>query len=68
MSGLDYIGSKSDPLASLLFCGASHRTKYTVVNGRIAVKDGRLALEDERRVTARATRAAAALYRRAGLK
>lgn len=68
VSGLDYIGSKSDPLASLLFCGASHRTKYTVVNGRIAVKDGRLALEDERRVTARATRAAAALYRRAGLK
>ncbi|MBI4803041.1 MAG: 8-oxoguanine deaminase [Elusimicrobia bacterium] len=42
VSGLDFIGSRSDPLASLLFCGASHRTKYTIVNGRIIVKNGRL--------------------------
>ncbi|MDA8243010.1 MAG: 8-oxoguanine deaminase [Elusimicrobia bacterium] len=67
VSGLDYIGSKSDPLASLLFCGASHRTKYTVVNGKIVVKNGRLALVDERRVTERATKAAQSLYRKAGV-
>lgn len=67
VSGLDYIGSKSDPLASLLFCGASHRTKYTIVNGRVVVRNGRLALVDERKLTERATKAAASLYRKAGV-
>ncbi|MGD9643768.1 MAG: 8-oxoguanine deaminase [Elusimicrobiales bacterium] len=67
VSGLDYIGSKSDPLASLLFCGISHRTKYTVVNGRVVVKNGRLSLVDERKVAARAAKSAASLYRKAGV-
>ena len=56
VSGLDFAGSKSDPLASLLFCGASHRTKYTIVNGRVAVRDGRLVNVDERRLAERADR------------
>ncbi len=67
VSGLDFIGSHSDPLASLLFCGASHRTKYTIVNGKVVVKNGRLASVDERRLTKRAARAAASLYRKAGI-
>ena len=67
MSGLDYIGSKSDPLASLLFCGASHRTKYTVVNGRVVVKNGRLTQVDEAKLTERANKAASLLYRKAGV-
>ncbi len=67
VSGLDYIGSKSDPLASLLFCGASHRTKFTIVNGRVVVKNWRLALVDERGLTERAAKAAASLYRKANI-
>jgi cytosine/adenosine deaminase-related metal-dependent hydrolase len=66
LSGLDFVGSKSDPLASLLFCGASHRTKHTVVNGKVVVKDGRLVNVDETKLTERANKAAAALYRKAG--
>jgi len=61
VSGLDFAGSKSDPLASLLFCGASHRTKYTIVNGR--VKDGRLVNVDEFKLAEKANKAAAKLLR-----
>ena len=68
VSGLDFAGSQSDPLASLLFCGASHRTKYTLVNGEVVVKNGRLAKVDEVKLAARANKAAAGLYRRAGIK
>jgi cytosine/adenosine deaminase-related metal-dependent hydrolase len=66
VSGLDFIGSRSDPLASLLFCGASHRAKYTVVNGKVVVKNGRLANVDELKLAARADKAAARLYKKAG--
>ena len=66
VSGLDFAGSKSDPLASLLFCGASHRTKYTIVNGKVVVKDGRLVNVDEFKLAERANIAAASLYKKAG--
>jgi cytosine/adenosine deaminase-related metal-dependent hydrolase len=66
VSGLDFAGSKSDPLASLLFCGASHRTKYTVVNGKVVVKEGRLVNVDEFELAECANKAAARLYRKAG--
>ena len=62
VSGLDFAGSKSDPLASLLFCGASHRTKYTIVNGRVVVKDGRLVNVDEYKLAVRADKLAAKMY------
>lgn len=58
VSGLDFVGSQSDPLASLLFCGASHRTRYTVVNGKVVVKNGRLVNVDETKLAARANKAA----------
>ncbi|OGR51546.1 MAG: 8-oxoguanine deaminase [Elusimicrobia bacterium GWA2_62_23] len=67
VSGLEFAGSKSDPLASLLFCGVSHRTKYTVVNGRVVVRNGRLVNVDEFKLAERANKAAAALYRKAGV-
>jgi cytosine/adenosine deaminase-related metal-dependent hydrolase len=66
VSGIDFAGSKSDPLASLLFCGASHRTKYTVVNGKVVVKNGRLVNVDEFKLAERANKAAARLYKKAG--
>lgn len=66
VSGLEFAGSGADPLASLLFCGASHRARYTIVNGRIVVKDGRLVSVDESGLARRANKAAAALYKKAG--
>jgi cytosine/adenosine deaminase-related metal-dependent hydrolase len=66
VSGLDYAGSAGDPVASLLFCGASHRTKWTIVDGRVVVEDGRLVHADEKAVAARANAACLDLLRRAG--
>jgi len=67
VSGLDFVGSGSDPLASLLFCGASHRAKYTIVNGKIVVKNGRLVNVDEFKLAECANKTAAALYKKAGV-
>ncbi len=39
---LEYSGSLSDPLASLLFCGYNHGTEYTIVNGKVTVDKGTL--------------------------
>jgi cytosine/adenosine deaminase-related metal-dependent hydrolase len=47
LSGLDFAGSLSDPVAAAVFCGASHRARLVVVDGRVVVEDGRLALIDE---------------------
>jgi cytosine/adenosine deaminase-related metal-dependent hydrolase len=63
---LDYAGSAGDPVAALLLCGASHRTKWTIVNGRVVVEDGRLAGVDERDLTRRANEACLDLLRKAG--
>lgn len=63
---LDYAGSAGDPAASLLFCGASHRTKWTIVNGHVVVEDGRLVNADEGDLTRRANAACLDLLRKAG--
>jgi 8-oxoguanine deaminase len=44
---LEYTGSLSDPLASLVFTGINHQTEYTIVNGKIVVEKGKLVGEDE---------------------
>jgi hypothetical protein len=56
VSGIDFAGSKSDALASLLFCGISHKTKYTIVNGRVVVKNGRLVNIDEFKLAEKANK------------
>lgn len=66
VGGLDFAGSASDPAASLLFCGAGHRTKWTIVDGKVVVEDGRLVGIDERAVAAKANAASLELLRRAG--
>ena len=48
VSGLEYAGSQTDPVASLLFCGTKHETKYTIVNSEFVVKDGHLTGWDEK--------------------
>ena len=51
---IDFAGAQSDPVASLLFCGTSHRTKWTIVNGHVVVENGRLVHHDEERLAAHA--------------
>ncbi len=38
----EYAGALEDPLAALIFAGYNHGTAYTIVNGRVVVRDGRL--------------------------
>lgn len=51
---LEYAGSLSDPVAALLFCGISHKTAYTIVNGRIVVREGHLTTASERKIMEKA--------------
>ena len=68
VSGIDYAGAQSDPVASLVFCGASHRTKYTIVNGKIVVEDGHLVTMDEKEIAVKANKTAMELYKKAGVQ
>lgn len=63
---VDFAGAMADPVAALLFCGASHRTKWTIVNGKVVVADGRLVNADERELKARADAASFGLLKKAG--
>jgi cytosine/adenosine deaminase-related metal-dependent hydrolase len=63
---LDYAGSAGDPVASLLFCGAGHRTKWTIVNGHVVVENGILTNLDEAETTRRANAACLDLLKKAG--
>jgi cytosine/adenosine deaminase-related metal-dependent hydrolase len=56
---LEYAGALSDPLAALLFVGVDHRTSYTIINGRVVVKQGRIVGVDEDELTEAANRIAA---------
>ena len=56
VSGIAYAGSHSDPIASLLFCGCDHTTKYTIVNGQIVVDDRRVVGIDEDELARKANR------------
>lgn len=47
VSGLEYAGSQTDAVASLIFCGTKYETKYTIVNGEFAVYEGHLVGWDE---------------------
>ncbi|MBI3564632.1 MAG: 8-oxoguanine deaminase [Elusimicrobia bacterium] len=63
---IDYAGSAGDPVASLLFCGASHRTKWTIVDGRVVVEDGKLVNADEKAVVREANAAGLDMLKKAG--
>ena len=54
VSGIDFAGALSDPVAAVVFCGASHKAKHVVVNGKLVVEDGRLRLIDESELARRA--------------
>lgn len=67
MSSMQYAGSLSDPAAALLFCGYNHQTKYTIVNGQIAVDNGTLVGADESKLASDANQVASELWRKGGL-
>jgi 8-oxoguanine deaminase len=60
---LEYAGALGDPLAALILAGNDHRTRYTVVNGRVVVEHGSLTGVDEGELTGRANRIAERLRR-----
>jgi 8-oxoguanine deaminase len=62
---IDYAGSLADPRAALVFCGSDHTAAYTIVNGRIVVRDGRLAGYDEEEIVEQANHAASRLLEKA---
>jgi cytosine/adenosine deaminase-related metal-dependent hydrolase len=64
---IPYIGAGSDPAAAMIFSGYSHKTEYTIVNGKIVVEKGFLTGIEESELIARAEEEVHALYRRAGL-
>jgi cytosine/adenosine deaminase-related metal-dependent hydrolase len=47
LSGIEFAGSLSDPVAAALFCGVSHKARHVLVNGEPVVEDGRLLKADE---------------------
>jgi 8-oxoguanine deaminase len=49
MNQLAYAGALHDPVAALVFSGPS-RAAYTMVNGKMVVRDGRLQTVDERKL------------------
>lgn len=63
VSGIDYAGSLHDPLAALVFCGASHRAKAVVVNGRVVVNDGVVTTINEHALAEKVNEHAAAVRR-----
>ncbi len=60
VGGIEHAGALHDPVAALLF-SAPTRAAYTMVNGKIVVREGRLATVDERALAARHNRLAAQL-------
>jgi cytosine/adenosine deaminase-related metal-dependent hydrolase len=65
VSGMEYAGSLSDPLAALIFAGFSHGAAFTIANGVLAVDRGRLTGVDEAELAGEANRIAARLLERA---
>jgi 8-oxoguanine deaminase len=60
VGGIAHAGALHDPVAALLF-SAPTRAAFTMVNGKIVVREGRLTTVDERALTARHNRLAEVL-------
>ncbi len=64
--GLDFAGAQSDPLAALVFCTPG-KVNWSIINGRVVVRDGELVTLDVRRHVLDHNRAARLLMEKAGL-
>lgn len=63
---IDYAGCQ-DPVTALVTCGGSQTVDYTIVNGRIIVRDGRLVNMAEGEIYRRGSQAAGELLQKAGI-
>jgi 8-oxoguanine deaminase len=52
LRGIEHAGALHDPVAALVF-SAPTRAAYTMVNGKLVVREGRLVMVDERKLAAR---------------
>jgi cytosine/adenosine deaminase-related metal-dependent hydrolase len=64
--GLDFAGAQADPLAALVFCTPA-KASYSVINGRIVVREGRLVTLDVPRHAQAHNAVSRLLLTRAGL-
>jgi cytosine/adenosine deaminase-related metal-dependent hydrolase len=53
--GLEYVGAQFDPKSLLGTVGVFRPVAYTIINGKVVVRDGRLCRIDEEKVAAEAT-------------
>lgn len=60
---LEYVGAHFDPKSLLGTVGASRPAAYTLVNGKVVVKDGRLCTVDEEQIAAKANALVSKLLR-----
>jgi 8-oxoguanine deaminase len=60
LRGIEHAGALHDPVAALVF-SAPTRAAYTMVNGKLVVREGRLLTVDERKLAARHNALAAVL-------
>jgi cytosine/adenosine deaminase-related metal-dependent hydrolase len=67
LNKMEYSGSRSDPVAALLFCGYDHGADHVIVNGQPVVEKGRLLGMDEEKIRDGADAAAQRLLQKAGL-
>ena len=54
LNGIDFAGAWADPVAAVLFCGASHKARWVVVNGEVVVEERRLVRVNEELVARQA--------------
>ena len=54
MFKLQYAGAIEDPLAAIVFSGYNHETAYTIVNGKVVVRNGKLVCYDEEEIVVKA--------------
>lgn len=62
LRGLETAGALHDPVAALVFC-APQRVAWSIINGRVIVREGRLSTVDSRALAARHNKLAADLVR-----
>ena len=58
VKNISYAGAVHDYAASIVICGGSHNVDFSIVNGKVVVRDGRLTTVDEAEVVREANRAA----------
>jgi cytosine/adenosine deaminase-related metal-dependent hydrolase len=54
LNGIDFAGAWADPVAAVLFCGASHKARWVLVNGEVVVEERRLVRVNEELVARQA--------------